>query len=146
MVALSITSSLREAAALAITRTTLNVLDEPHLSYAEGGEVIVLIAVTRWRVVADDLLARLRSSNAVAFSVGVGRQETLRGIERTVQQARHARRVSQTNHLPLVEFDAMGVFGILLGSHTSAMLEDLADNVLAPLDSYDRGGGASSRP
>jgi purine catabolism regulator len=141
VVALSITSSLPVTATLALTSATLTLLNCPYLACSGPDEVLVLTTAERWRQAADELLIRLKTSGAVAVSIGIGKCEAWRELSRTIQQARHARHAGQASHREQVEFQKMGAFGILLATHSRATLNELADGVLAPLDDYDRNGG-----
>ena len=141
VVALSITSSLPVPRMLALTRATLTLLDNPYLACSAPDEVLVLTTAAKWRQAADELITRLKAARAVAVSIGIGKCEAWGNLSRAVRQARHARYAGQAGRRERVEFQQMGVFGILLATHSPATLTELADSVLAPLDDYDRSSG-----
>lgn len=141
VVAVSVTTSLPVDAAARLTYEALTRLDCPFLACTGPDEVLVVTTAQWWRQAIDELLARLKAAPDPGVSVGIGTPKGWGGLARTVQQARQASDAGHARHLERVEFQNMGVFGILLGTRPSATLTELADGMLESLDDYDRGGG-----
>ena len=92
----------------------------------------------------DELTAQIRNIFSYFFdrkqlSLGIGPAcQGIHSLKQALGRARIAMHMSRQMEKPIVDFNQMGVFGILFSTEDPDILKSYAKQLLGPLEEYDR--------